>query len=236
MLGRTNALPSACPNLVNSVPAPGMPRSARNELILPTERNHHVPPVESKSLRKIAVTVTHSNSEKSCNLLTTRTLRIQRRGWDSNPRSLAALRFSRPARSTTLPPLLRNGAKLGYPTASGNLILMRGGKADGGGAASAGDTSDPRHHHSNSLWGSWDLLILRILPAFDSPEGETPSEARQRRLEVPLRPSTSGTFAATRAPLLLSIKDFPFERKPLRAVRPIRAADPRGCNHLTFVS
>jgi hypothetical protein len=29
-----------------------------------------------------------------------------RRGWDSNPRDLAALRFSRPAQSTTLPPLL----------------------------------------------------------------------------------------------------------------------------------
>ena len=28
-----------------------------------------------------------------------------RRGWDSNPRNLAALRFSRPAQSTTLPPL-----------------------------------------------------------------------------------------------------------------------------------
>ena len=28
-----------------------------------------------------------------------------RRGWDSNPRDLAALRFSRPTRSTTLPPL-----------------------------------------------------------------------------------------------------------------------------------
>ncbi len=28
-----------------------------------------------------------------------------RRGWDSNPRTLAGLRFSRPARSTTLPPL-----------------------------------------------------------------------------------------------------------------------------------
>jgi hypothetical protein len=49
---------------------------------------------------------------------------------------------------------------------------MRGGKADGGGAASAGDTSDPRHHSSNSLWGSWDLLILRILPAFDSRNSE----------------------------------------------------------------
>ena len=31
--------------------------------------------------------------------------RLWRRGWDSNPRNLAALRFSRPARSTTLPPL-----------------------------------------------------------------------------------------------------------------------------------
>src|SRR5690606_30184917 len=29
-----------------------------------------------------------------------------RRGWDSNPRTLSGLRFSRPARSTTLPPLL----------------------------------------------------------------------------------------------------------------------------------
>lgn len=32
-------------------------------------------------------------------------MRSWRRGWDSNPRNLAALRFSRPARSTTLPPL-----------------------------------------------------------------------------------------------------------------------------------
>src|SRR6266849_3918489 len=31
--------------------------------------------------------------------------RIWRRGWDSNPRGLSAFRFSRPARSTALPPL-----------------------------------------------------------------------------------------------------------------------------------
>ena len=33
---------------------------------------------------------------------------LWRRRWDSNPRNLAALRFSRPAQSTTLPPLLYN--------------------------------------------------------------------------------------------------------------------------------
>lgn len=31
-----------------------------------------------------------------------------RRGWDSNPRSVSRLRFSRPAQSTTLPPLRWN--------------------------------------------------------------------------------------------------------------------------------
>ena len=34
------------------------------------------------------------------------TFLLWRRRWDSNPRTLAGLRFSRPAQSTALPPLL----------------------------------------------------------------------------------------------------------------------------------
>lgn len=37
--------------------------------------------------------------------VTTPPLSRDRRGWDSNPRTLAGHRFSRPAQSTTLPPL-----------------------------------------------------------------------------------------------------------------------------------
>ena len=40
-----------------------------------------------------------------------------RRGWDSNPRCLAAFRFSRPAHSTALPPLL-NGFSSGIYTSA----------------------------------------------------------------------------------------------------------------------
>ena len=36
---------------------------------------------------------------------------LWRRRWDSNPRNLAALRFSRPAQSTTLPPLQKNNSQ-----------------------------------------------------------------------------------------------------------------------------
>ena len=36
---------------------------------------------------------------------------LWRRRWDSNPRNLSALRFSRPAQSTTLPPLQKNNSQ-----------------------------------------------------------------------------------------------------------------------------
>ena len=39
----------------------------------------------------------------------------QRRRWDSNPRTLSGLRFSRPAHSTALPPLLNRCSCIAYP-------------------------------------------------------------------------------------------------------------------------
>ena len=64
------------------------------------------------SLRSVFAAARRSN----CVLIPPSTMRIRcadrwRRRWDSNPRSLSALRFSRPAQSTTLPPLQNNNAQ-----------------------------------------------------------------------------------------------------------------------------
>ncbi len=51
--------------------------------------------------------LTDYHQKKQVTELSVTCFSIQRRGRDSNPRSLAAQRFSRPPQSTTLPPLQR---------------------------------------------------------------------------------------------------------------------------------